>query len=64
MKTVWYCHKNRYMDQWNRTEETRHKPTHLWSTPLILNKGGRQEYTMGKNLFKKLYWESLTAACK
>ena len=41
MKTVWYFHKNRYMDQWNRTEKTRHKPTLLWSTLLILDKAGK-----------------------
>ena len=44
IKKVWYGHKNRNIDQWNRIENT-DKPIHLWSHNFWQR---RQEYTMEK----------------
>ena len=60
IKTVWYWHKNRHTDQWNRIDSP-NKPTHLWPVNLWQRSQG---YKMGRSLLSKWFWESWTAACK
>ena len=57
IKTVWYWHKNKHIDQWNRTESP-----HIWSTNLWQQ---HQEHKMGKNsLHNKWFWENWIATCR
>ena len=44
-KTVWYQHKSRSVDPWNKTENHGDKSTHLLVTYFLQR---RQEYTMGQ----------------
>ena len=61
IKTVWYWHENRNINQWNNIKP-RNKPMHLW-VPYFWTR--RKEYTMGKDsLFNKWCWENWIATCK
>ena len=62
MKTAWYWHKNRDVDQWNRIEHPDLNPQTY--EHLIFNKGAKTIQWKKESIFNKWCWHNWISTCR